>query len=200
MVCSLYTCKYCKEIFAILIIKEAFKKEDGIRFNELQRIYNKSLDEKIAAPTLIRHLKYLTQKKIVKKTRKGKQNVAYSLNENPLETSIISQEDIDQERKWHEQNAQKFQKMKIESIIPIYLQISMLNDLEQFKTWLQRQLNQRFEKYAFRMEFLNSYYRHYGKELLDAAKERTPLEYKEAIGIVEKMISDLKEVTFEPKS
>ena len=50
-----------------------------MRFNELFRSLNR-FGFKISKPTLSEHLKHLTKKKILKRKKKGKQNISYEFN------------------------------------------------------------------------------------------------------------------------
>lgn len=69
----------CKKLFSAFFIR-AIRKEEPIRFNELQR----HLDEnglKISRPTLILHINHMIKKDLIKRTRVSKQHIEYSLDE-----------------------------------------------------------------------------------------------------------------------
>jgi Fe2+ or Zn2+ uptake regulation protein len=184
-------------IFTILIVKDAFEIENGIRSNQLLKLVKHFIDPKTAAPTLYRHLRHLTKTKIIKKTRKGKQYIVYSL---PPDSPLITKEDLELSKKWHDFHTQQFSSWTLERIILNELQLSKLLELETLKLWLQRQLpEQNAEGIVLRSQFVRAFYKQYGDLLLDAAKGRTPLEYKEAMESLEKEIAILKKGLFEIK-
>jgi hypothetical protein len=199
MVHGIETCKYCREIFAILMVKNALEIEDGIRFKQLLRFAQQYIDPKTAAPTLIRHLEYLRKKKIIKKVRKGPQNVVYFLS--TADSPLFSEEDLELSRKWVAHHSQKFHSWTLERIIPNILQLETLSQLEILKLWLLRQLpGSNPEELALRQTMVRAFYKQYADLLLEAGKEREPLQYKEAIRSVEQMIEDLRKELFTVKS
>jgi len=69
----------CNNLFSAFFIR-AIRKEEPIRFNELQR----HLEEnglKISRPTLILHLNHMVEKGLIKRTRISKQHIEYSFDE-----------------------------------------------------------------------------------------------------------------------
>ena len=177
-------------------MKNAFEIEEGIRFNQFLKLAQKFIDPKIAAPTLDRHLTYLVKKKIVKRTRRGPQNVVYSLSH---DSPLISKEDLPLPRKWYDSH-QNFRSWSLERITANIMELSALLELETLRLWFQEQLpGENVEELALRSEFIRAFYKQYGDILLDAAKERTQLEYKEAMVSLEKRIADLKKELFEIK-
>lgn len=187
------TCKYCKRIFAILVLKNVFEMEEGIRFNQLLRFAKMFADPKMAAPTLYRHLKQLTRSKIVKKTRKGKQHVVYSL---PLDSPLFTKEDWELSKEWYKQH-EKIKSWTLKRIISNIIELSKLLELETLKLWFQKQLpGQNLQDVALSDGFVNAFYKQFGEILHEAAKGKTPLEYKEAINMLEREIADMKKELF----
>ncbi len=194
MVHGINTCEYCRGIFAILTVEDAWETKKGIRFNELLKLAQISLEPKIAAPTLTRHLKYLVGKRIVKRIRKGKQNVIYCLH---YDSPIITQESLELSRKWRDYHAKEFHSWSLEQIIKNVLSLSALLELEVVRLWMQKQLpGAKQEGLALRIEFVRAFYKQYTNLLLNAAKERAPLDYKQAIESMSKRITDLKRDLF----
>jgi DNA-binding HxlR family transcriptional regulator len=64
-----------------------------LRFNELHRSLKK-FGTDISKPALLEHLRHLIKKKLVKRKRKGDQNVSYGLTEEIISLMHVSEDDL----------------------------------------------------------------------------------------------------------
>jgi len=175
-------------------MKDAFVGESsGIRFNDLLRLSRKIIDPKIAAPTLSRHLKYLRKGRIVKRTRKGKQNVTYSLTaENPL----ISRDEIERVLELHEQFHKKASSLSLKEIVENVVFLSWLFELELIKIWVEKKFSkQKAENLSFKAEFLRTSFQVVSKALM-AAADGKEAQYKETIRFIDEEISSFRQELF----
>ena len=188
-----YTCEYCRKIVFMLALKDAFVVAEGVRFNQLLKFARRVMNSKIAAPTLIRHLKYLVGAGIVKRTQKSKQNIVYSLtSENPL----ISREDIELAAKWYRNYMEGFGSLTLRKIVQSILRLSQLLELEMIKIYLQKTFtNVKPESLVFKAEFIKLYYREYGTMLMEAARDKKA-EYRGVMNLLEKEIGDMRNELF----
>lgn len=177
----------------MLALKDAFVVSEGVRFNQLLKFARRVMNSKIAAPTLIRHLKYLVGAGIVKRTRKSKQNIVYSLtSENPL----ISREDIELAAKWYRNYMEGFGSLTLRKIVQSILRLSQLLELEMIKIYLQKTFtNVKPESLVFKAEFIKLYYREYGTMLMEAARDKKA-EYRGVMNLLEKEIGDMRNELF----
>jgi DNA-binding transcriptional ArsR family regulator len=83
----------CEQILTVMVLQKAYQ-SDSVRFNELYRSLKNIAKSKMSKPTFHEHLKHLVKKKIVKRQRKGKQEVRFYLNiENPKVFNLKEMDD-----------------------------------------------------------------------------------------------------------
>jgi len=155
------------------------------------------IDPKFSSPTLNRHLKYLKKGKYVKKTRKRKQFVVYSLD---TDSPLITKDDIEFVSRWYKDHDERFSAMSLEEIVHNMLIISRLLELEMIKIWLQRLLSKQNPEFlTFRATYLETFYKQFGRLLQEASKDKTT-EYGAVLSQIEHEIEYLKGELFEAKT
>jgi hypothetical protein len=180
------TCSYCGKIIGILALNNAFEQSKEIRFNELKRLARTYIDSKIAAPTLIRHLKPLIKKGAVKRTKRGPQNITYSL---PFDSPLITKKYAERAETILNSYTQ-FRSWKLEALIEKILKLSKFTELELLKLELEKQLSGKsIEEIKFKSLIIRNFYTQTRVLLLDSIRERTPLEYKKTIELLKEKIN-----------
>ena len=109
-------------IVAALFLKQAIEGLGSIRFNELKRTLQESEFE-LSTPALVRNLNKLVKKGIVKRTRRGKQNVSYTLTSYPIrgDLSAIS---------WFKDSEAKVSAMTTDRLMGFMIGLTQLHGLE----------------------------------------------------------------------
>jgi DNA-binding HxlR family transcriptional regulator len=178
---------YCRRILVYLIV--IGKK---IRFNDL----HKFLAEKefaLAKPTLSKHLKHLTQEKLVLRKVEDVQKVTYEINHKifrDLEKSVKSTAEY---RKRLAEEEQIFDSISIDDQIDIVLEKMMLRNLRQLKTNIELELrpSKKWEKSLELAWLANPVFRYH--EGLLIAKCKYDREYgEELLQKLGKLIKEIK--------
>ena len=163
------TCEDCRKIFFLVIEPEY----SSIRFNALLRLCRKTIDPKYSAPRLQRHLDGL-EGKFVKRTKKGAQQVVYSL--------IIPKLDLELGRLDLEQKAQKLHKLRLDQLVHLIMNLYRLIALEQIITDMESLLNRITpEQYSSKMIIIRNVLRLKMNQYSEAMKNRPETEYNEVL-------------------
>jgi hypothetical protein len=163
------TCEDCRKIFFLVIEPEY----SSIRFNALLRLCRKTIDPKYSAPRLQRHLDGL-EGKFVKRTKKGAQQVVYSL--------IIPKLDLGLQKLDLEQKAHKLHKLRLDQLVDLIMNLYTLIALEQIITDLESLLNKiTSEQYSSKMIIIRNVLGLKMNQYSDAMKNRPVTEYNEVL-------------------
>jgi len=181
---GIYNCENCKKITAILIFEKARGKSE-IRFNELLRIARRTMP-KFSAPTLLRHLNVLnTSMGPIKKTRKGSQNVVYSLKPNWYR-QLYSKDELESLHDQLQTKIENLHSLSLHELVEKYLRISEMlaydNLIVRLENFLKKETS---ENLCFKMELNRYFYEAIWGWAYDAMNDRDNSEY-------EKVLIDLK--------
>ena len=174
------TCEDCRKIFFLVIEPEY----SSIRFNALLRLCRKTIDPKYSAPRLQRHLDGL-RGKFVNRTKKGAQQVVYSV--------IVPKLDLDVTRLDLEQKAQKLHKLRLDQLVGLIMNLYQLIALEQIITDLESLLDKiTSEQYSAKMIIIRNVLRVKMNQYSEAMKNRPVTEYDE---VLKELIDERRQIT-----
>lgn len=163
------TCEDCRKIFFLVIEPEY----SSIRFNALLGLCRKTIDPKYSASRLQRHLEGL-EGKFVKRTKKGAQQVVYSL--------IIPKLGLELGRLDLEQKAQELRKLRLDQLVDLIMNLYRVIALEQIITDLESLLNRITpEQYSSKMIIIRNVLRVKMNQYSEAMKNRPVAEYDEVL-------------------
>ena len=163
------TCEDCRKIFFLVIEPEY----SSIRFNALLRLCRKAIDPKYSPARLQRHLDGL-EGKFVKRTKKGAQQVVYSL--------IIPKLDPDLRRLDLEQKAQELHKLRLDQLLDLIKNLYQLIALEQIISDMESLLSIITpEQYSSKMIIIRNVMRLKMNQYNEAMKNRPEIEYNEVL-------------------
>jgi len=178
---------YCRRILVYLI---AIGKK--IRFNDL----HKFLAEKgfaLAKPTLSKHLKHLTQEKLVLRKVEDVQKVTYEVNHKIFRDLEKSVKSTIKYRKRLAEEEQIFDSISIDDQIYVVLEKMMLRNLRQLKTSIELELrpSKKWEKSLELAWLANPIFRYHEGLLIAKCKENR--EYgEELLQKLDKLIKEIK--------
>lgn len=189
---GIFTCKYCAQIAATLAMREMYDYgRNGIRSNQLLRLVRDLIDPNMAPPTLYRHLKYLQKGRILKRRKKGAQNIIYYLNP----ASPLLEED---EFRFHKKLAieyERFKSFSLKLIVTNLLILARMHTLETARFILKMEMetsSERRTSIKFAKQIMDSFYRQYFMLLYEAMKEKES-QYKEVMSFLEQEITDMRD-------
>jgi hypothetical protein len=163
------TCEDCKKIFFLVIEPEY----SSIRFNALLRLCRKTIDPKYSPARLQRHLDGL-EGKFVKKTKKGAQQVVYSL--------IIPKLDPDLRRLDPERKARELHKLRLDQLAGLIMNLYQMIALEQIISDMESMLDRITpEQYSSRMIIIRNVMRLKMNQYTEAMKNHPETEYNEVL-------------------
>lgn len=178
---------YCRRILLHLIVNS--KK---IRFNDL----HKSLAENgvgLAKPTLSKHLKHLTQEKLVVRKVEDVQNVTYEVNHKIFRDLEENVKLAVKSRKLIAEEDQIFDSKSIDDQINIVLEKMTIRNLRQLKTNIELELNpsKKWEKSLELAWLANPIFRHHEGLLITKCKKNR--EYGEkTLKKLDELIKEIK--------
>jgi len=183
--------RYCGRILVYLII--IGKK---IRFNDLHKFLGKK-SVLLAKPTLSKHLKHLTQEKLVVRKVEDVQNVTYEVNHKIFRDLEENVKSTVKSRKLIAEEEQIFNSKSIDDQIDIVLEKMMLRNLRQLKTNIELELrpSKKWEKSLELAWLANPIFRHHERLLITKCKDDR--EYGEKLlQKLDELIEEIKNQNF----
>ena len=178
---------YCSRILLHLIVNG--KK---IRFNYLHKSLIKN-GVLLAKPTLSKHLKHLTQEKLVVRKVEDVQKVTYEVNHKKFRDFEENVKSIVKSRKLLVQEEQVFNSKSLDDQINIVLEKMTIRNLRQLKTHIELELNpsKKWEKSLELAWLANPIFRHHKGLLITKCKKNG--EYGEkALKKLDEVIKEIK--------
>lgn len=164
-------CNYCTKIIAMFV----FSGPKELRFNQLKKQATNIIDLTIGDPTLIRHLRNLNQKGIITRTRKGPQNIVYSLK--PQYFGLF-----EKELKWWRLIEPSFKNLTLDGLVDFTLQQAKLRQLKRMMTLLQILNRQgKIENLILELKLNTQWFVDTDKRIIEALRGHTEQEYALAI-------------------
>ena len=172
-------CDKCNKIFAALMLQGAYIEDEGIRFNQLEKLTG------LATQTFSNHIQHLIDTNIVSETwkekKKGKQNRSFSLNLSPG-SQLFSEKDFELTMEIIKRRAKVYRTWTSEEIIGGLMAFSKLLELQTTKIWLQSQLPKaNKERLEMQAKIAGTFYSLHRNFLRDAMKNRSNFWHKEAV-------------------
>jgi len=180
---------YCQKIFMVLATNN-----EKIRFNELWRKLNR-LNAKMSKPTLIEHLKHLTENKVIQRNEEDKQNVSYEINWKKFK-QLSKAKQISQDIYNHIQNEKIFKSMSLLDQTAFTIGILTISQLLYLKISINNILEpkNKLQNY-YSYTTLNNIYAIYPKWLFDSCKKSKENNQK-IITHIDKITKELLKTLF----
>ena len=159
------------------------KNVSEIRFNELLR-RTKQLIPKFSATTLLRHLEPLRKNGLIKKTKKGSQNVVYSLTEK-WSFQLFSEDELITFSKQAEKITKNIGAYNLSKLSRMYLEISKMLAYDNLTLRINSLLGEEPEEsISFRMELRRYFYEEFWGWIYDSMANREKDEYKKILKVL----------------
>jgi DNA-binding transcriptional regulator GbsR (MarR family) len=185
--------EHCQKIFAFLVLNDV-----PVNFNRLLKALNDS-NYKISKPTLSAHLKHLQKPKIIKRRKKGKQQITYSVNYEKAD-SLQFHKDFSKTAENIIKSKETFNSFDVAEKIRYVSFILMIIEVNRLKNEIRSVLepDRRFEA-TLAFLFVKSYLERFRMYLLQTCVNSRE-DAQKALVELDRLEQNLRNEVFEPKS